>query len=122
MCGSERLVVGPSHRARERLEAVRRFAARLIGCVFAPVVFGGSGVGDEVDAGVGACTGEGGVGPVAGESLGTADDEGSVDGGALAGVAGDRVGVLDVVGEVVEVQPPCSPLSVLIWTAMRDRS
>ena len=39
MCGSERLVVGPSHRACERFEAVRRFAARLIGCVFAPVVF-----------------------------------------------------------------------------------
>ncbi len=88
MCGSERLVIGPPHRACERLEAVRRFAARLIGCVFAPVVFGGSGVGDEVDAGVGACAGEGGVGPVAGEGLGSADDERAVYGGTLAGVAG----------------------------------
>jgi hypothetical protein len=51
----------------------------------------------------GARTGEGGVG--AGEGLWSADDEGAVDGGALAGVAGDRVGELDMVGEVMEIQP-----------------
>jgi len=101
MRSGERLIIGPSHRACESLEAVRGFAARPIRCVFAAVVFGGPVVGDEVDAGVRARTRECRVRPVAGESLRTTNDECSVDGSALAGVAGDRVGMLDVVGEVV---------------------
>jgi hypothetical protein len=47
-------------------------------------------------------TREGGIGPFAGELFGAPDDERVLDGGALAG---DRAGVLDVVCELVEVQP-----------------
>jgi len=87
MRGGKRIIVGPPYGAHERLKAVRRFATRPIWCVLAAVVFGRSVVGDEVDAGVGARTGQGGVGPVAGEGLGTTDDERSVDGGALAPIS-----------------------------------
>jgi hypothetical protein len=106
MCGSERLIIRPPHSACESVEAVRGFASQLIRRVFATVVLGESIVGDEMDVGSGARTGECGVRPVSGEGLWSADDERAVDGGALAGVAGDRVGELDVVSEVMEVQPP----------------
>jgi hypothetical protein len=91
-------------RARARRQS-DGFAALPIWCVLAAVVVGGSVVADEMDVGGGARPGQGGVRPVAGEGLWSADDERSVDGGALAGVASDCVGEFDVVGKVVQVQP-----------------
>ena len=106
MYGSERLIVGPSHRRCESVQAVRGFASRPIWAYSRRSCSVGLWSAIRWMLVSVARAGEGGVGPVAGEGLWSADDERSVDGGALAGVAGDRVGVLDVVGEVVEVQPP----------------
>jgi hypothetical protein len=57
-------------------------------------------VGDHVEGGLAARARERGVGPLARELLGTSDDDRGVDGRALAGVAGDRVGVLEMVEDV----------------------
>src|ERR1700722_4804232 len=81
-----------------------RFAARARGRVLTSRLFPGSEVGHHVNTGLAAGTRENCVRPLASELLWTAYHERVVDGGALAGVAGDGVGVLDVTGEVVEVK------------------
>jgi TrkA family protein len=48
---------------------------------------------------------ERGVGPVAGEVLGSSDDAGPLDGGAMDGVRGQRVGVLEMLGHIPGIEP-----------------
>jgi hypothetical protein len=49
---------------------------------------------------------ERGVGPVAGEVLGASDDARPLHGGALDGVRGQHVGVLEMLGHVRSIEPP----------------
>jgi hypothetical protein len=55
---------------------------------------------DDLQHGLVACAGTGGVGPFAGEPLGKANHCGPGHGGALGAVAGEGVGVFDVLGDV----------------------
>ena len=78
----------------------------LVGGVFVALLLVVWALADEVDGGVLARAGEGGVGPFAGEVCGAADDGGPGEGGALGAVSGQRVGVLEVSGRVVGVDRP----------------
>ncbi len=100
LLASQRLGLTATHRAQQRVERLGRLPLGLRGRLLAPVVLSDTAVGDQVDRRPLSGTREGAVGPLAGELLGTADDDRVLDGRALAGVAGDRVGVLDVVGRI----------------------
>ena len=77
-----------------------RLAARARGRVFValPLEFGAFA--DDVECGLAAGARERGVSPLAGEVLRASDHDSGFNGGALARVAGDGVGVLQVLGYV----------------------
>ena len=59
---------------------------------------------DEVEAGSCSSAGAGDVAPLLQRALVVEEDEGAVDGGALGGVAGERVAVVEVLGGVGEIE------------------
>jgi hypothetical protein len=89
-----------------RSHRVDRLLCRAVGRVgrdlaaVGPVVV----LGDEVDVDGVAGAGEGGVGPLVGEVLRPADHHRPLDRRALAAVPGQRVGVLEMLGDVVDRQ------------------
>ena len=106
MLKGQRLRLAASHCFGQRQESLLRFARNRLRRVVGAGAVGAAGGGDQLDAGGSAGAREGGVGSLAGELLGAADDDGGFDGRALAGVAGDGVGVLQVAGHVVRLQGP----------------
>ena len=92
---------------RERLGRGERERAADPLCGVGPVwlvsvQFGLVGCGDEVEAGFRSRAGAGDVAPFPEVALVLEEDEGALDGRALGRVAGERVGVIEVVGGVVE--------------------
>ncbi len=96
----KRLCLTAAHRAGEGLERICWFSRRRLRRVRGPLGVSRRGVGHEFDVRLAAGAGERGVSPLAGEVLRAADHDGCFNGGALAGVAGDGVGVLQVLGDV----------------------
>ena len=73
-------------------------------CVLLTVALSNRRLGDDVETRLKAGAGEGGVGPFAREFGGSPDDDRRGDGRALRAVAGEGVGVLEMLGGVAGVQ------------------
>ena len=86
---------------RSRARAARSGGAAEVGLAQGRLALERVAVG-EVEAGFGAGAGAGDIAPLLQGALVAEEDVGAVDGGALGGVAGERVAVLEVLGGVAE--------------------
>ncbi len=102
----ETLAVAVSHRLGECLEYGGGFPHRWRRHVFGAFRDCGSVVGDQMDGGFVAGSGEDGVRPLLGELFWAPDDDRGFYGRALAGVAGDRVGVFQVLADAGAIKDP----------------
>ncbi len=99
----EVLAFAPAHRGAHRLDRLPGSPFAVGGRELAALGTGG-GLGGEVDGDGVAGARQGGVGPLVGKGLRGADDLGALDGRPLAAVSGQRVGVLEVLGDIVDRQ------------------
>lgn len=96
--------LGAAHGSGEGLAGFSGFADGWRGPYFGSLGVAGVSRADDMKVGGAPGAGECGVGPFASELFGAADDDGGFGGCALAGVAGDGVGVLEMRGGVGGVE------------------
>ena len=96
--GRERALVDGEVFDRGFFECAAEAGERVAVVEVVEVAFVFARVAGDVEAGFRAGAGEGDVAPFLEACLAGAEDEGALDGEALAGVAGERVGVADVAG------------------------
>ena len=96
--GRQRPLVDGELLDRGLLECAAEAGERVAVVEVVEVAFVLARVAGDVEAGLGAGAGEGDVAPFLQACFAGAEDEGALDGEALGGVAGERVGVADVAG------------------------